>query len=302
VANRWAPLAVVAAAVLWGTTGTAQALGPDETTPLGVGATRIAVGGLALAAVMLGTPPSVQRRTRTGAVAVVIGAAAVATYQVSFFAATDRAGVALATIVAIGSGPLFAGALHTVITREAPSGLWALATALAVTGGALLVAGGSNGGDADAVGVLYALAAGLSYAVFSTAAKQLLDRGWPEVDAMAALFVGGAVFLAPLLVMQPLGWLATWRGMAMVAHLGLVAVCVAYLLYAWGLRWLAVPTVVTLTLAEPLTATFLGVVVLDERLPASGWIGAALVLVGLVLVGRGATARERGGAIAAIAE
>ena len=41
-------LAVLAAAVLFGTTGTSQALGPDDTTPLGVGAMRILVGAVAL--------------------------------------------------------------------------------------------------------------------------------------------------------------------------------------------------------------------------------------------------------------
>jgi DME family drug/metabolite transporter len=42
---------VLAAAVLWGTTGTARALAPAGTSPLSVRAVRIAVGGLAPAAV-----------------------------------------------------------------------------------------------------------------------------------------------------------------------------------------------------------------------------------------------------------
>jgi DME family drug/metabolite transporter len=50
---------VLLAAVLFGTTGTAQALGPDGTTPLGVGAARLLVGGTALLAVLplLGRSP-----------------------------------------------------------------------------------------------------------------------------------------------------------------------------------------------------------------------------------------------------
>ena len=36
---------MLASAVLFGTTGTAQALGPDGATPLTVGAARIAIGG-----------------------------------------------------------------------------------------------------------------------------------------------------------------------------------------------------------------------------------------------------------------
>lgn len=50
-------IAVLAAAVLFGTTGTAQALGPESTTPLGVGAARLIVGGTALAAVGLSVRP-----------------------------------------------------------------------------------------------------------------------------------------------------------------------------------------------------------------------------------------------------
>ena len=43
-------LLVLAAAVLWGTTGTALAFAPPGAVPVAVGAVRIAVGGLALLA------------------------------------------------------------------------------------------------------------------------------------------------------------------------------------------------------------------------------------------------------------
>ena len=42
-------IAVLAAAVLFGTTGTSQALGPDGTTPLSVGVMRMVIGGTVLA-------------------------------------------------------------------------------------------------------------------------------------------------------------------------------------------------------------------------------------------------------------
>ncbi|MDP9416499.1 MAG: EamA family transporter, partial [Actinomycetota bacterium] len=45
-------------------------------------------------------------------------------------------------------------------------------------------------------------------------------------------------------------------------------------------------TAATLGLAEPLVATVLGVVVLDERLGVAAVVGALLVLAGLVLVAR----------------
>ena len=50
-------------------------------------------------------------------------------------------------------------------------------------------------------------------------------------------------------------------------------------------------------LAEPVVATFLGVVVLGESLTALGWVGAALVLAGLAL--QGVVSARRGRAFAA---
>jgi DME family drug/metabolite transporter len=41
-----------------------------------------------------------------------------------------------------------------------------------------------------------------------------------------------------------------------------------------------------MALAEPVVATVLGVALLGERLSVVGWLGAALVLAGLVLVSR----------------
>ena len=55
-------LQVLLAALCFGTTGTAQALGPDGLAPAGVGAARILVGGALLVAVALLAPAC--RRSR----------------------------------------------------------------------------------------------------------------------------------------------------------------------------------------------------------------------------------------------
>ena len=81
------------------------------------------------------------------------------------------------------------------------------------------------------------------------------------------------------------GWVATPSGVILLAHLGIVTIGVAYWLYGYGLRHLPVPRAVTLTLAEPVTAAMLGVLVLNEALSLLGWTGVALVLAGLLLAG-----------------
>lgn len=290
-AHATAAVAVVAAAMLFGTTGTAQELGPDGTTPLGVGTVRIVIGSLALWAFARVVPDlAVLRRHRS---IVLLGAVGVAAYQPAFFAGTGRAGVALGTVVAIGSGPVFAGIIEWVWLRRPPGARWIVATALTIAGGALAVFAGSESATIDPVGIAAAAAAGCSYAVYAIAAKSLIVRGVHSTVALAWPFTLGAVMLIPFAIGEPLGWVTTGSGAVMVAHLGVLTVGLAYVLYGWGLRLLTTSTAVTLTLAEPLTATLAAVVVLGERPGAIGWAGSTLILLGLVLVGTGGRRRDR---------
>jgi drug/metabolite transporter, DME family len=276
---------VLASAFLFGTTGTAQALGPDGTTPLTVGAARIAIGGAALVAIALAT------RTLRDGIAwakgpVIAGAAGVVGYQLCFFAAVDQTGVALGTVVALGSGPAFAGVFGLLIRGESPGRRWATATALAIAGAAILVLAGSDSQDAHAGGIALALGAGASYGLYTVTSKQLLEHGHAPEGVMAAVFGLGAIGLAPLLIAGHTAWLAHPGGAGLALYLGLIPTALAYVLFARGLRHLPAANVATLTLAEPLTAATLGVLVLGERPGPVAAIGAFLVLSGLFVLAR----------------
>lgn len=264
---------VLLSAVCFGTTGTAQALGPDGTEPAVVGAARVLVGGALLVALAWRGGAAAWPR-----VPLALGAIGVATYQLTFFAAVDATGVAVGTVVALGSGPVFAG----LLARERPSVRWSVATALAVAGVAVLVITG-GGAEVEPRGVLLALGAGLSYATYTVAAKRLLAVHGPEA-VMARLFGLGALLLAPVLIVEGLGEVGTAGGLALVVYLGAVPTALAYVLFARGLRHLPANEVATLTLAEPVTATALGVIVLAERPEAPALAGIALVLAGLAVL------------------
>ncbi len=292
-------LLIIGAAVLWGTTGTAQDLGDVGAAPVVVGTVRILLGGALLALLALATPVLVTSRSHSGElsrdqngwVAWVAGAVAVATYQACFFAAVDRAGVALGTLIAIGSGPVFTGLVALVASGERPVPRWYPATGLAIIGCALLLAPGGDS-EVDATGLFLALGAGLSYAVYTVAAKAVLDRGVPGATVMAGFFLGGGLLLAPALLVADTDGLASGRGLSMVLWLGVATTAVSYVLFSAGLQRLRSSTVATLSLAEPLTAALLGVLILDER---PGWlaaVGAVVLLSGLLVIStaRGSTA------------
>lgn len=238
------------------------------------------IGGATLAVV------AGSRRTGTKAplATTVLGAVGVAVFQLCYFLAVDRTGVAVGTVVTIGSGPLFAGLIATGIDRRRPATRWLLGTALGVGGVALL---GLMGQDATAspAGIALALAAGLGWALFASVGKHQIDVGRDSTASMAAMFCGGAFFMSPLLLWHDPTWVAHGSGVWIALYLGVATVGLAYTLYGYALRHLATPTVVTLTLLEPITATTLGAVVVHEQVLSTGWLGIGLVLTGLTLIG-----------------
>ncbi|MFC5677866.1 DMT family transporter [Aeromicrobium endophyticum] len=280
---------VVVAAVCFGTTGTAQELGPDEATSSAVGLSRIVVGGLllGLAAWWAARRPGA-RLPRIGwsqRGTVLVAGAAVLAYQPMFFAGTRLNGVAVGAVVTLGAAPVLTGLLEWVLTRRVPSRAWFAGTGAAVVG-VVLIGGLVDGGarQVSLAGLAGSAGAALAYAVYTLAVKRLLTDGWGATVAIGGVFATAAVMGAPLLLLVDLAWLGSAPGVGLVVWLAVVTVVVAYVLFATGLRALPASTVSTLTLVEPLTACVLGVAVLGERLSTQGWVGLAVLLGGVTVL------------------
>lgn len=274
-------LFVILAAVLWGTGGTAQALAPGAADPLSVGVVKIGIGGaamLAFSALSGGWAKGASAKWRP--FPVIACALLVASYQVLFFTGITLTGVALGTISAIGSLPVWAGLIDLFFGRR-PDARWMGATALAVAGSVLLIGSGGSV-SVDPLGVLLCLASGAGLVAFTTIAKGLLQER-PHSVVMGVTFALGAVLLSPVLLFSDPGWLLSPAGLAVALELGLGATALAYILFAYGLSKVSVSTAATLTLAEPLTAGLLGVLVLGERLSPAAVAGICLLVLGLLL-------------------
>ena len=303
---------VLLASVLWGTTGTAQALAPASAQSHVVGTVRVIVGACAL--LLIAVVGMIRRKRRQGIQqpaektglfqksrflahwpvwTTLIATASMAAYQLSFFAAVRRTGVAVGTIVGIGSSPILAGLIGYLWLRERPGWRWGLATALAVVGCAFLTFAGAPiqrvGSDAgsslqiDPLGVLLAVCAGGAYALFTVASKGLLEIHPPDL-VLAVVFTLASLFLAPILLFNDLSWLGEWRGAAAAVHLGIVTVAMAYSFFGHGLPHIPAATAVTLTLAEPMTAGMLGIFLLGEQLSGAAWGGIGMVFAGLAIL------------------
>ncbi len=272
---------VLIAACLWGTNGTAQALAPSGAEPIILGTVRIALGGLTLL-VIAAVRGALRDRKRWPIFPTLVSALSMAAYQVFFFSGVARTGVAIGTIVGIGSTPILAGPVGYLVRGERPSRRWAVATALGVLGCALLVLVGEQV-HADLLGIFMAICAGGSYAVFTTMSKGLIEEHAPEA-VMAVTFCIGALFVLPLLFTAKLGWLRQTSGILVILHLGVITAALAYILFAYGLKLIPVATAATLTLGEPLTAGLLGILYLREPVSIYELVGIALIFAGLAVL------------------
>ncbi|MER7577235.1 EamA family transporter [Streptomyces sp. NPDC126514] len=281
------PTPILASTVLWGTTGTASSLAPAGAPAAAIGCAGLTLGGLLLFLTSPRARTLPAACTRRERLLLVLGAAAVAGYPVMFYPAVARTGVAVATVIALGSAPVFAGLLAWITGQARPTARWTGATAATVLGCTLLVMGPGLTGHAtpiDPTGVLLAAAGGLSYAVYALIGGGLIRRGHSSDAVMGVLFGAAGLLVLPLLLCVDMRWLATGRGAAVAGYLALFTVYLAYRMFGHGLRRTSVSVATSLTLGEPAVAAVLGVAVLGERLPAASWGGLAVLAAGLVLL------------------
>ncbi|GKW45547.1 EamA family transporter [Planococcus sp. NCCP-2050] len=271
---------VLLAAVLWGTTGTAQSFIEGAAHPLTIGALRLGIGGFALLLVAVAAKKIVFHEVPWRAV--FLSAAAMALFQPFFFSAVQLTGVAVGTVVAIGSAPVFSGMIEWIVLKRRPDRVWVFATASAIIGCMLLFINGESS-TIRLSGVFLALGAGAAFAGYAMVSKSAL-RKMEAVPAVAVIFSISACFLFPFLLFLDVSYIGNPVNLGVIAYLGIGATSISYLLFSTGLKKIPSSSAVTLSLAEPLTAAILGVFIVREVLSNTAWIGVALLLGGILIL------------------
>ncbi|MFD0547827.1 EamA family transporter [Streptomyces rectiviolaceus] len=164
---------------------------------------------------------------------------------------------------------------------------WMLAATLGLLGTVLLcVAEAAHATDGTGrssisdtlLGIGLGLLAAATYALYSWAAHRLITRQIPSRAAMGAIFGLGALLLLPVLLATGAPLVASWSNAAVGTYMALVPMFAGYVLFGWGLAHVPASTATALSLLEPAVAAVLAVLVVSERLPATGWMGIALVI------------------------
>ena len=274
---------VVLAALCWGTSGLSGSVVADRSglSALDIAWYRLAIGAAALAVAWAVTArrrgPAV-RVTRPVAVRLVLVGVGLAAYQLAYFTAVERAGVSIATLVALGLAPLLIAVGGTLLGSGRPDPATTVALGVALGGLTLLVgvsAGAGTGtGTAVLLGALTAAGSALGYAVVT-----LAGGGVPAgVPVTLAGFAGGALLLTPVVLARGLTVPSDGVALAVLLYLGLVPSALAYGMFFTGVRTVPGAVASIVTLLEPLTATALATAFLGERLAPGAVVGGLLLL------------------------
>jgi drug/metabolite transporter, DME family len=280
-ASRRGFLLVVLAALCWGTSGVSGRIVADRTDlgPLDIAWHRMAIGAVVLlvfwaAGRRRGRPAPAA--TRGTAVRLLLVGAGLAAYQLAYFAAVATAGVSIATLVALGLAPLLIAVGAALLGHGRPDGTTVIALVVALMGLVLLVgvSAGADTGTAVVLGALLAVGSALGYTVVT-----LAGAGVPAgVPVTLVGFAGGALLLTPVALVAGLRFTADPAALGVLIYLGVVPSAVAYAMFFTGLRTVPGAVASIVTLLEPLTATALAVLLLDERLAPAALAGGLLVL------------------------
>jgi DME family drug/metabolite transporter len=274
--------ALILAGIFFGTTGTAQALGPSAVSGMVVGSARLICGALLLWLVShfsLSAPRRIPGRHLW------LAAVGIALYQITFFSAVKSTGVTIGTVTALGFAPALTGIVAFLLTRERPSHRWLLATFITSVG-IVILANSKGFSHFNAIGFTLAICASASYSLFAVSSKTILNTGIEISQAMSRIFALAALLTTPFLFIGNSSGLVSTKGLLMILWLGLVPTAFAYIAYAYGLRGIRASTATTLILVEPATATLLAAFVLGESLNRKSWVGIAIIFTGLLYLSR----------------
>lgn len=280
LSEKWAFLIVLSAAILWGTTGTAQTFIPTTVDPFFVSMLRLAIGGIILLMVL-----GLMRKLKFADwpwKKTLLTAAFLAVFQYCFFSSVRLTGVAIGTVLSIGSAPIFAGLFESFVLKKPPSKKWMMATVLTIAGCAILFFN-KELVVFSPLGAMFAIAAGLLFALYTLNNKRIVEENG-ALKTVAVVFTISAMMLLPFMFFFESNGILTKTGIFSILYIGVVTTAIGYVLYSVGLKNVTSSSATTIALAEPLTAAILSVVVVGEYLNASGWFGVFMILIGLVIL------------------
>ena len=220
-------------------------------------------------------------------------------FHFAFWIASLQQTSVLTSVVLVTLQPLFVALASGPLLGERPRlGTW-LGIGLAVAGGGIMVAEDIGSGRDTLRGDLFAVVGAVFAAAYILCGRSLRTRGDEWLPYVTRVYsVAAAVLLALVLVSgDPLGGYSL-RTYGFFALLALVPQLIGHTAINRSLGYLPAATVAVAILGEPVGASLLAALFLDETPSAAEGAGAFLVLAGVYAGVRGGLTGQENGTIA----
>ncbi|CAM5387813.1 DMT family transporter OS=Streptomyces tendae OX=1932 GN=GUR47_30415 PE=4 SV=1 [Streptomyces tendae] len=278
-------LYLIVAGVAWGTAGAAASLvyRASDMGPVALSFWRCAVGLVLLLAVRPLRPrvrPAVREPFARKALRALVTGIGLAVFQTAYFAAVQSTGLAVATVVTLGAGPVLI-ALGARLALGEHLGAGGTAAVVGALAGLVVLVLGGGGTTVRLPGVLLALLSAAGYSVMT-----LLTRWWGRDGGADAAGRSVGAFAVTSLCLLPLALVEGLvphtaepvRLLWLLAYVAAVPTALAYGLYFAGAAVVRSATVSVIMLLEPVSAAALAVLLLGEHLTAATLAGTLLML------------------------
>ena len=269
---------VVVPGVIWGASFLFIAEGLEAVAPNGVTFTRIAIGFLTLSLFPSARQP-VARADWAGTAA--LGVLWLA-FPLSMFPFAEQHVSSALTGMLNGATPLFVAAVASLLAHRLPErGI--MAGLVVGFGGAVLMALPALGGSSSAFGIALIMAALISYGIALNIARPLQQRNGAIPVIWRALAVA-LILTAPLGLPEVVKGDWSLRPVLALLALGAGGTAIATVVAATAAGRLGATKASATAFLIPVVALVLGVVIRHERVSAISLIGAAICLLGAVII------------------
>ena len=208
-------------------------------------------------------------------------------YQLLFIIGVNYT-LAANSAVMMGTIPIWVALLSQLFTDEKLNTFKTIGVICAFAGVAFIISGGENPISLDSdtfVGDIIILSAAACWAIFTILSRKYLAIYSPiQFSAFMSLVGFITLFLIGIPFMLQLDWSkVTAVGYGGVVYSGLLSVGLAYIIWNNGVKKLGAVRTATYQNLVPVLGLIFGLVLLGEELTLLQYIGAALVIAGIVM-------------------
>lgn len=214
------------------------------------------------------------------------GMLSVTVFSFCYFKAIDYSSLSVASIL-LYTAPIFVMLFSVLLFKEKLTALKIISLILAFVGCLFVTGVFTQGVSINTVAVLYGLASGVCYALYSIFSRFALNRNYSPLTVTLYTFIFSSVAALLVIDVKPVVSLMTdsVNSFLFCVVFAILSSVLPYVTYTLALKHIRASTASIIASVEPVVAMITGALVFNEAVDFPyGYIGIALVIFSIVLI------------------